>query len=286
MEQQTLEAPQETENKPTQEADPFALDETTLSSLPPESRVAFDSAVKQWRSKAEEHYKGVSQKAVEEATSKFKDYEDQKKHADALRQLAVDPRFVQWYQWIQGQQTQHQQNPQVASPEEWAQAIQEAASGNNQRLIGIQQRQFQAWAAPTIKEFNELKEQQMQDRERDGLFSRHPDAEELDRTDGDKPSLLEMAVYQVVDKNHGTWEQAYEYARSIADTYKTDAKKAALGMVNDKKNGVTEKTPQQSKETDNIIEVGSGEEALRKNIEASMKGQKVTYVAKSRLARK
>lgn len=292
--EQTLEADQQTQTQTQDQGqdqsqgsnDPFSVDEGTLASLAPEARVAFDAAVKQWRTKADEHYRGVSQKAVDEATSKFKDYDEQKQYANALRQLTSDPRFVQWYQLMQGQQQQQQQPQQVGSPEEWAQAVQEAAAGQNQRLIALQQRQFQAWAAPTIREFNDLKEQQSQDRERDSLFTRHPDAEELDRTEGSKPSLLEMAVYQVVDKNRGTWEQAYEYARSIADGYKKQAKDAALGLVTDKKNGVTEKGPQQLKETDNIIEVGSGEEALRKNIEASMRGQKVTYVAKSRLARK
>ena len=54
--------------------DPFSLDESSLASLAPEARVAFDNAVKTWRTKADEFAKSSSQKAVEEATSKFKDY--------------------------------------------------------------------------------------------------------------------------------------------------------------------------------------------------------------------
>jgi len=288
--EQTLETPQEqTLEAPIQEstpsADPFAIDEQELSTLAPEARVAFDNVTKKWRSKVDEYSQSAAQKAAEEASSRYKDYDEQKKYADALRQLTQDPRFVQWYQQVsqQGSQTQV---PQVASPEEWAQAVQEAASGNSTRMQAIIGRQFQIMAAPTMRQFQELQMQTQQDREIDTLFKAHPDAEELDelgRETENDPSLLEWAIYDVVDKKGGTFEQAYLQARRIADQINKKSKDAALGLVNGKKQSVTEKTSQQSKESDNIIEVASANEALRKNVEASMKGQKVTYVAKNRV---
>lgn len=267
-------------------ADPFSIDENALTSLAPEARTAFDSVVKTWRSKVDDYVKTASQKAAEEASAPYKDYEEQKKYATALRSLTADPRFVHWYQSIQGTPQGQPQQPPVASAEEYALAVQEAAAGNSEKLDAIIARKFSAMAAPTLREFESLKMQRAQDAERDSLFSRHADAQELDRQKGDEPSLLEMAVYHVVDRQGGTWEQAYQYARSIADAYKTEAKNAALGLVKDKKDSVTSAGQTQTKDTDNVIEVASAEEALRKTIEASMRGQKVTYVAKPRLSRK
>jgi hypothetical protein len=277
------------ETAPT--SDPFAMDESQLSALAPEARVAFDNVAKAWRSKAEEYTKSAAQKAMEETASKYRDYDENKQYANALRQLTSDPRFVQWYQSIQSQglQQQQQQAMQVATAEDYALAVQEAAAGNPQRMQQIRMREFQALAAPALKEFNEMKVQQQQDREIDKLFKMHPDAEELDalgRTQDGEPSLLEWAVYDIVDKKGGTYEQAYQHAKRIADAMSKKSKDAALGLVNGKKQSVTEQVSQQSKETDNVIEVASGEEALRKNIEATMKGQKVTFYAKPRLARK
>lgn len=286
--EQTIEQPTQTQEPPAQTTsapDPYALDETQLSTLAPEARVAFDGVTKAWREKAE----AARTSAVQEATAKYKDYDEQKKFADALRQLSTQPWFVQAYNQSQQQQQlqqQQQQQNSIATPEMWAQAVQEMAAGNPAFWNSLQQKQFMANAAPFIKDFQQMKTEQAQDRARDALFSAHPDADELDIQEGDAPSLLEMAVYQVVDKQGGTWEQAYQYARSIADGYKKNAKDAALGLVNGKKASVTEQTSQQSRETENVVEVASAEEALRKNVEAAMRKQNVTYVAKNKVLRR
>jgi hypothetical protein len=177
----------------------------------------------------------------------------------------------------------------AATNEQYALAIQEAAAGDPTKLNAIITRSFQMIAAPTIKEFTQLKQEQAQDRELDALFRMYPDAEELDdpKLFGEgNPTPLELAVHRVVDQQGGTFEQAYKVARQMASALESKYKNQALGMVNGKKQSVTEKTSVQSKETDNIVEVGSGEEALRKNVEASMRGQKVTYVAKQRTFRR
>jgi hypothetical protein len=287
---ETLEAPSQ-EQAPTQESqapDPYALDEQTLSGLAPEARVAFDGAVKTWRTKAEEQAKAAAQKAAEETASKYKDYDEQKKYGDALRQMAADPRFQQVYQAVYG--NQQQQQPQLAAPaEEYALAVQEAAAGNPARLNQIFMRTVQQVAAPTLREFTQLKQERAQDQQIDSLFRAHPDAEELDDVglfgEG-TPTPLELAIHRVVDQQGGTFEQAYTVARQIAQAYEKKYKNAALGMVNGKKESVTESASRQTKDSNTVIEVASGEEALRKNIEAEMKGQKVTYVAKQRTFRR
>lgn len=284
--EQTLEQPivEESVTAPVQE-DPYAIDESQLAMLAPEARQAFDNVSKQWREKAEGYAKTRAEKAAEETSARYKDYDEHKKYSEALKQLTGDPRFQQWYQAVSAQPQQQQQQMMVARPEEYALAIQEAAAGDPTKFNQLIMRSFQQIAAPTIREFTQLKQEQAQDRELDTLFRAHPDASELDDTSlfGEgNPTPLELAVHRVVDQQGGTFEQAYAVARQIASAYEKKYKDKALGLVDGKKQSVTEQTSQQSKETDNIVEVGSAEEALRKNVEATMRGQKVTYVAKSR----
>lgn len=270
-------------------SDPFSIDEGTLAQLTPEARVAFDSATKSWREKADSYAKTYSQKELEKVQSKYKDYDEKSQHSEALNRLVSDPRFAQWYQQTyQQQQQQQQQSARVASPEEWAQAISEAAGGNEQKLQGIIARQFQMMASPTIRQFQEQQQTIVQDRELDSLFRRHPDADELDdpKIWGEGKTPLELAIHQVVDREGKTFEEAYQVARSMVDAANSRARNAAHGIVDAKKNSVTEAASKTSKETDTVIEVASAEEALRKNVEAAMRKQNVTYVAKSRLSRR
>src|ERR1700679_1875141 len=113
--EQTLEQP--TAPQPTQgQDDPFAIDEAQLSTLAPEARQAFDTVAKSWREKAEGYAKTRAEKAAEETSAKYKDYDEQKKYAQSLRELASDPQFQQWYQQReQMRQNQQPQVPQVAT---------------------------------------------------------------------------------------------------------------------------------------------------------------------------
>lgn len=287
MEVETVEQAPETQEQAPAPQDPFAVDESVLSTLTPEARVAYDTTVKSWREKADAHYKTEAEKRVAEVQSKYKDYDEKAKYAEALQQLASDPRFAQWYQ-ATFQQPQQPQMPQVASPEDWAVALAEASSGSPQKMQMLLGRQFQAMAAPTIRQFQEQQTSLQQDRELDSLFRRHPDADELDdpKIWGEGKTPLELAIHQVVDREGKSFEEAYQVARQMVDAANTRAKNAALGMVNEKKESVTEAASKTSKETENIIEVASAEEALRKNVEAAMKKQNVTYVAKPKVLRR
>lgn len=269
--------PPETEQIQT-EQDPFALDETKFASLSPEQRASLDPVLNEWKERARGE--------IEKTRTSYKPYEEK---AKSLDQLTQDPRFQNWYRSLsapQQQQVQQAQQAQVASPEEYALAVQEAASGNPQRMMSIQQRMMSEWARPTVEALQSKQDRIEMQMELNDLFTSHPDARDLDSMGRDvnnpndtRQSLLEICMHYVKDINGGTLEQAYNIARAIAGSSNTRAKQQALGMLQDKKQTITAGNSTSNTAASTVF-VDSAQDLLSKGIEALMSGSKTKYAVK------
>jgi hypothetical protein len=272
LEQETPEG--EVPEKPAEGTDPFALDESKFVSLAPEQRAALDPVLSEWKEKAKSY-------AQRERESEAKKYTEHVKRAQALEQLTKDPEFVKWYQ----ERVKPKPPPQssVATAAEWAEAVNLMASGDPTAFQNLQQRAFQTWAQPTVQTMSQQLATVQAESEMTKLFATHPDAKDLDQigreADPNNPSLLELALYSVKDRQGGTMEQAYEVAKRVALGMENKGKRAAMGLVDEKKKGITEKGGPSSKE-EGVIYVDTMEEAMTQNIEAAMDGRKVKYLVK------
>jgi hypothetical protein len=256
------------------EEDPFALDESQFVSLAPEQRAALDPVLNGWKEKAKTYTKS-------QVESETKKYSEHVKRAQALESLTKDPEFVKWYQERIKPKTQSPQA--VASPQEWAEAVNLMATGDPSSFMALQQKQFQTWAQPTVMGVQQQMQLLQAENEMTKLFSNHPDAKDLDQigreADPTNPSLLELALYSVKDRQGGTMEQAYEVAKKVALAMENKGKRTAMGMVDDKKKSITEKGTSTSKD-EGVIYVDTMAEAMEKNIEAAIEGRKVKYQVK------
>ena len=265
-------------------ADPFALDEAKLISLSPEQRASIEPIISEWKSKATKEIE-TARKTVED---KYKPLEEK---ATALDNLVKYPQFQQWWAGMQQAATQNmnqqqqrqaaQVQPQdVASPQEWQQALQNAYMGDSGALMQIQQRMMQSWAAPVVKDITDRQKYLETSMEMKELFEKNPEASDLDKVTMDgkapnakNPSVLEVCMRYVVDQNGGTLKQALEMAKGWANQFDMKAKQRAMGMVQEKK-GETVSGPSSSQGGNAVVYVEDQDELIRKNMEALMSGQK------------
>ena len=258
----------------TGETDPFAVDESQFVSLTPEQRSALDPVLSKWKESA----KTYAQKEREAERGK---YSDHVKKAQALEKLVADPRFVKWYN-----ETNSPQNPtnvapkSVASAEEWAKAYESLSAGDPAPLEQLQTRLVMSVGGPAIQKTQNEMMMLRQENEMNRLWATHADAKDLDqigREDNpDAPSLLQLAAQASVQNGSVNWEQAYALAKKVALSMENKGKRAAMGLVTDKRNSTTEK-PSVNTRDEGIQYVDTMEEAMSKNIEASMDGRKVVY---------
>jgi hypothetical protein len=281
MADQAVEEPVVTEPAPAaapQAPDPFALDEAKLISLTPEQRAALDPVISEWKSKATEEI----EKTRKTSEEKYKPLEEK---ASALDNLVKDQRFVQWWNTMQQTATQGLNGQQqrmagqvqpsdIARPEEWTQALQNAYAGDPAQLQELQARMMAAWATPVVKDINRKQEMLETTLEMKDVFERHPDAKDLDKigldaSDKNSMSLLEAAMYLVHDQRGGSLEQAYRQAKAWESAMKTSATQQAMGMVQDKKAGVTA-GPSTSQGGAPVVYVENADELIRKNMDFLM----------------
>jgi hypothetical protein len=265
----------ETTDTGTTNTDPFVVDESQFVSLTPEQRAALDPVLSKWKETAKTY-------AQKEREAEGKKYSDHVKKAQALEKLVSDPRFVKWYQETNNPSTTA--TPQsVASAEEWAQAYQSLSAGDPMPLEKLQTKLVMSVGGPALQKTQVEMNMLRQENEMTKLFANHADAKDLDqigREDNpDAPSLLQLAAQSVMDKQGGTWEQAYVLAKQVALAMENKGKRAAMGLVAEKKGSVTEKPSTNSKE-EGVQYVDTMEEAMNANIEAALDGRKVQYRVK------
>ena len=268
--------------------DPFALDEQTLASLSPEQQASVKPILDSWKKRAEEEIS----KRESSVSEKYKPYEEK---AQALDKLTTYGPFVQWWQAQQaeaakraapGQQTAiAQTRPQdIATPEEWQQAVWDASNGDSTKMNALQQRTLSAMATPIVQEITQRQQVLETQLELKDLFERHPDAKELDAIGIDPKtkqgiSILEMAL-DWAEKNRKPLESGYEMARRWADSFKVGAQQQAMGMVQEKKKEITS-GPSTNQGGQNVIEVADHDELLKRSMEATLSGDKsVRFVVK------
>ena len=256
-------------------ADPFAVDESQFVSLTPEQRAALDPVLNKWKETAKSY-------AQKEREAEGKKYTDHVKKAAALEKLVADPRFVKWYQETNNPQ-QTASPKSVASAEEWAQAYQALSAGDPAPLEALQTKLVMSVGGPQLQATQQQMHMLRMENEMAKLFANHADAKDLDqigREDNpEAPSLLQLAAQSVMDKQGGTWEQAYALAKQVALAMENKGKRAAMGLVTEKKGSVTEKPSTNTKE-EGVQYVDTMEEAMAANIEAAIDGRKVTYRVK------
>lgn len=257
--------------------DPFAVDESQFVSLSPEQRAALDPVLTKFRESAKSY-------AQKERESEGKKYTEHVKKSQALEKLVSDPRFVKWYNETNNPQNQTSVAPKsVASAEEWANAYQALSAGDPMPLEQLQSRLVMSVGGPAIQRNQQEMQMLRSENEMTKLFANHADARDLDsigrEEDPSAPSLLQLAAQVVLDKQGGTWEQAYALASRVAKAMENKGKRVAMGMVSEKKGSVTEKPSTNSKE-EGVQYVDTMEEAMTANIEAAMDGRKVKYQVK------
>lgn len=257
--------------------DPFEVDESQFVSLSPEQRAALDPVLTKFKESAKSY-------AQKEREAEGKKYSDHVKKAQALEKLVSDPRFVKWYNETTNPQNQPQASPKsVASAEEWAQAYQSLSAGDPGPLEQLQTKLVMSVGGPAIQRSQQEISMLRAENEMTKLWANHPDAKDLDQIgreeDPEAPSLLQLCLTVVRDRQGGTMEQAYEMAKKVALSMENKGKRAAMGMVNEKKGSVTEKPSTNSKE-EGVQYVDTMEEAMTANIEAAMDGRKVKYQVK------
>ncbi len=267
---------------PAAEQDPFSLDEAKFASLTPEQRAALDPVLTEWKTKA----KTELEKSGKTYQEKYKPVEEK---AQALDSLVKDPRFVSWWNNLQQgiaaavpgaqESAQGMQPKDIATPEEWQQAVSEAYQGNGLKMREIQARMINAMAAPVVQQLRQGQEELRTTLEMKDLFERHADAKTLDlvgrnaKDPTDKSlSLLEMALNWASD-NGKSLEDGYQLARKWADSMKVGAQQEALGMVQEKKASVTS-GPSTTQGGQGVVEVADADELMSKNMEYVLSGQK------------
>jgi len=263
----------------TTDNDPFAVDESQFVSLTPEQRAALDPVLSKWKESAKSY-------AQKEREAESKKYTDHIKKAQALENLVKDPQFVEWYQKRNSPQNGAQAAPKsVASAEEWAQAYQELSAGNPLPLEQLQAKLVMSVGGPQLQAQRQQLQALQSENEMNRLWVLHPDAKDLDQIGREEnpeaPSLLQLAANASVDNQTGRidWEKAYAMARQVALAMENKGKRAAMGLVNEKKGSVTEK-PSTNTRDEGVQYVDTMEEAMSRNIEAQMDGRKVVYRVK------
>jgi hypothetical protein len=254
--------------------DPFAVDESQFVSLTPEQRAALDPVLNKFRESAKTY-------AQKERESEGKKYSEHVKKAQALDRLVTDQRFVKWYQDTNNPQ-QTAAPKSVASAEEWAQAYQSLSNGDPLPMEQLQAKVVMSVGGPQLQKTQQAMQILQKENEMNKLFVSHPDAKDLDqigREDNpDGQSLLELCM-EVGEKRGLSFEQSYEMANRVSKSMENKGKRAAMGMVSEKKGSTTEK-PSVNTRDEGVQFVDTMEEAMNKNIEAAMDGRKVTYRVK------
>lgn len=257
-------------------SDPFSVDESQFVSLSPEQRAALDPVLNKWKESAKSY-------AQKERESEGKKYKDHVTKAQALEKLVADPRFVKWYQETNNPQQPTATPQSVASAEEWAQAYQSLSAGDPMPLEKLQTKLVMSVGGPQLQAQQHQMNMLRQENAMNKLFSSHSDAKDLDligrEDDPNAPSLLQLAAQSVMDRQGGTWEQAYTLAKQVALSMENKGKRAAMGIVTEKKNSTTEKPSVNTRE-EGVQYVDTMDEAMSKNIEAQMDGRKIVYRVK------
>jgi hypothetical protein len=268
----TEETTQQTETT----VDPFAIDESSFMSLSPEQRAALDPVLNKFKETAKSY-------AQKEREAESKKYEDHIKKAKALDGLVGDPSFVERYN--------KKTNPQgdiapksVASAEEWANAYQALSAGDPMPLEKLQSKLVMSVGGPQLQRTQQEMQVLRAENELNKLWGAHPDAKDLDtigrEEDPEAPSLLQLAAQASMQQNGMVnWEKAYALAKKVSLSMENKGKRAAMGLVSEKKGSMTERPATNSRD-EGVQYVDTMEEAMTANIEAAMDGRKVRYQVK------
>lgn len=263
-----------------QSVDPFALEESQLASLSPEQRASLDPIIDSWKKRATEEI----QKRETQVSEKYKPLEDK---AKALDQLTQYQPFVQWWQnqqrvAMQGQTPEAKQTIAATQPEdiataqEWQDAIIDASNGSPQKLRSLQQRLIATTAAPFVQQFSQKSKELETRLEMRDLMESHPDYKDLDQIGldekGQGTSLLEHCL-NWAEASGKSLEEGYQLAKRWANSMSANAKAQAMGMVQGKKDAVIQ-GPSTSSASGTVIYVENQDELMKKSMEAALEGRK------------
>lgn len=299
MEAPVLEAPAVPAPAPAEVPAPApAVPET-----PAEKYVDFDEA--DFSSLAPEVRKGVVDPLLTKVQMKVKErlekeretFKPHQQKAEALEKLIAQPWFQKAYYEFQNPKAAPSPSEVPTAPkpavsaDEWNRAYEQAAQGDLTALNSLQEKQLdnlvQQKYAPILQQVQNQTRELKMSMEMNDIFTNHPDVKELDSLRVDpanpkSPSLFELSLHYISDKKGGSFEDAYQAARRIADQMKAQAKSAAMGLVQEKKAAITEKPSQSTGSEESVVMVNTPQEALKQQIMASLKGQNVTYRVRPR----
>lgn len=217
-------------------------------------------------------YKKLKEDIAKDYEKKASEFAPLKEKATALDQLVSDPRFQGWYRtnvlgYPQPQQVQPQQ--QISPQDEMEFLRQELVANANdpikyaETLGKINERTV----GESLRALNQKTTEMELASEFDSLVRKHPDVWELD-----KAGMMEPYLYYYKDMRGLPMEQAYMQAKKAYDFFTKKSEAQALGMVQSKKNDVTEKPSTSSSNAQPVVYAHDKTDALRKQLIENLPG--------------
>lgn len=202
-----------------------------------------------------------------------------KQHAQAYQEIVNHPEFQEFIQWkesrLNNNAPQTQQVPQQFEPLTEDEFL--AAQTDPAKFVSVQEKLLMQKAQPFIQELQSMKQelakyrqekvQEEAKRHLDAFASKHPDFWEIN------PTIMKAVLQDVVQKNGGSIEDAYNTAKSLEKQYLEKANGTIKQQVEAKKKAVSA-SPSKSVEPE-IIYVDNKSDRDRIAYENALLGKRV-----------
>lgn len=195
--------------------------------------------------------------------------------AQAYQELTSHPEFQEFMNWKEQRLNTPQPEELVAEPLSEDDFL--AAQTDPSKFVEVQEKLLMQKAAPFLKKVEALENKiaQYEQKERhaeaarqlDGFATQHPDFWKIN------PVVMKACLDEVMVKNHGTIEEAYNQAKTLEKQYLDQAKVTINKKVEEKKKAVTA-TPSKSLDP-GIVYVSSEREANKVAAENALLGKRV-----------
>jgi hypothetical protein len=204
-----------------------------------------------------------------------------KQQAQAYNEITNHPEFQEFLQWKEGRSSQpnapQNYQAQPVSDEPLSEDDFLAAQTDPQKFVEVQERLLMQKAAPVLDRLQKLeahfqKQEQEKVREQarqqlDAFATKHPDFWDI------SPIIMKGALEEVVQKNGGSVEDAYKYAKSIEKQFTEKAQNTIKQNIDARKKAVSA-PPSKSMEPE-VIYAANSTEANRIAYENAKLGKRV-----------
>lgn len=211
-----------------------------------------------------------------------------KQNAQAYQELVAHPEFQEFIKWKEERLNAGNPGTSRVSPEIPDEPLSEddflAAQIDPQKFVSVQQKLLMQQAKPFLNELNQVKQELAQIkqekvkeqaiRQLDAFASEHSDFWEIN------PVIMKATLEEVVQKNGGTIEDAYNQAKSLEKQYLDKAHGTIKQQIEAKKKAVTA-APSKSMEPE-VIYATNRQEANKIAFENAKLGKRVDVRVKGK----